>query len=70
MNFLWKKKTINNFTGNKFLLTFLKGLKKTKNEIKMATRQQFELSTAERRKRTFSEDFKRQKVREIEPRSL
>lgn len=32
----------------------------------MATRQQFELSTAERRKRTFSEDFKRQKVREIE----
>ena len=32
----------------------------------MATIQQFELSTAERRKRTFSEDFKRQKVREIE----
>ena len=32
----------------------------------MATRQQFELSTAERRKGTFSEDFKRQKVREIE----
>lgn len=32
----------------------------------MATRQQFELSTAERRTRTFSEDFKRQKVKEIE----
>jgi transposase-like protein len=32
----------------------------------MATRQQFELSTAECRARTFSEDFKRQKVKEIE----
>lgn len=32
----------------------------------MATRQQFELSTEERRKRTFSEEFKKQKVKEIE----
>jgi transposase-like protein len=32
----------------------------------MATREQFELSTEERRKRTFSEEFKRQKVKEIE----
>jgi transposase len=32
----------------------------------MATRQQFELSTAERRARTFSDEFKRQKVKEIE----
>ena len=32
----------------------------------MATRQQFELSTAERRARTFSEEFKKQKVKEIE----
>lgn len=32
----------------------------------MATRQVFELSTSERRKRIFSEDFKKQKVREIE----
>jgi len=32
----------------------------------MATRQQFELSAEERRKRTFSEEFKRQKVKEIE----
>lgn len=32
----------------------------------MATRQQFQLSAEERRKRTFSEEFKRQKVREIE----
>ena len=32
----------------------------------MATRQQFELTTAERRKRHFSADFKMQKVREIE----
>lgn len=32
----------------------------------MATRQQFELSSEERRKRTFSEEFKRQKVKEIE----
>lgn len=32
----------------------------------MATRQQFQLSSEERRKRTFSEEFKRQKVREIE----
>lgn len=32
----------------------------------MATRQQFELSSAERRKRTFSEEFKKQKVKEIE----
>lgn len=32
----------------------------------MATREQFQLSTEERRKRTFSEAFKRQKVQEIE----
>lgn len=32
----------------------------------MATRQQFELTEKERRKRTFSEAFKRQKVSEIE----
>ena len=32
----------------------------------MSTREQFKLSTAERRKRTFSEDFKRQRVREFE----
>lgn len=32
----------------------------------MATRHQFELSASERRKRTFSEEFKRQKVKEIE----
>lgn len=32
----------------------------------MATREQFVLSAAERRKRIFSEDFKKQKVREIE----
>ena len=32
----------------------------------MATREQFQLSTEERRKRTFSEEFKRQKVKEIE----
>ena len=32
----------------------------------MATRQQFELSTEELRKRTFSEEFKKQKVKEIE----
>jgi transposase-like protein len=32
----------------------------------MATRQQFELSTAERRKRVFSTEFKIKKVREIE----
>jgi transposase len=32
----------------------------------MATRQQFELCAEERRKRTFSEEFKRQKVKEIE----
>jgi transposase len=32
----------------------------------MATRQSFQLSTSERRKRIFSEDFKRKKVREIE----
>ena len=32
----------------------------------MATREQFQLSAAERRRRTFSEDFKRQKVKEIE----
>ena len=32
----------------------------------MATRQSFQLTTAERRKRIFSEDFKRKKVREIE----
>lgn len=32
----------------------------------MATRQQFELSAEERRNRTFSEEFKRQKVKEIE----
>lgn len=32
----------------------------------MATRQEFQLSTQERRKRTFSEEFKRQKVKEIE----
>lgn len=32
----------------------------------MATREKFELSTSERRKRVFSEEFKRRKVREIE----
>jgi len=32
----------------------------------MAIREQFKLSTEERRKRTFSEEFKRQKVKEIE----
>lgn len=32
----------------------------------MATRQTFKQSTAERRKRRFSEEFKRKKVREIE----
>ena len=32
----------------------------------MATREQFQLSTEERKKRTFSEEFKRQKVKEIE----
>lgn len=32
----------------------------------MATRQVFELSASERRKRIFSEEFKKQKVREIE----
>lgn len=32
----------------------------------MATRQLFKQSTEERRKRTFSEEFKRKKVREIE----
>jgi transposase-like protein len=32
----------------------------------MATREEFQLSTAERRKRIFSKEFKRQKVREIE----
>jgi transposase len=32
----------------------------------MAKRQQFKLSTEERRRRTFSEEFKRKKVREIE----
>jgi transposase len=32
----------------------------------MATREKFQLSTEERRKRTFSEEFKRQKVKEIE----
>lgn len=32
----------------------------------MAKRNQFKLSEAERRRRQFSEDFKRQKVREIE----
>ena len=32
----------------------------------MATRQSFQLSTSERRKRIFSEDFKQKKVREIE----
>jgi transposase-like protein len=32
----------------------------------MATREQFQLSAEERRKRTFSEEFKRQKVKEIE----
>ena len=32
----------------------------------MATRQVFELSTSERRKRIFSEEFKKQKVQEIE----
>ena len=32
----------------------------------MARREQFELSTEERRRRTFSEEFKRQKVKEIE----
>ena len=32
----------------------------------MATRQNFKQSTEERRKRTFSEEFKRKKVREIE----
>jgi transposase-like protein len=32
----------------------------------MATREQFELSTEERKMRTFSEAFKRQKVKEIE----
>jgi len=32
----------------------------------MATREKFELSTAERRRRIFSEEFKKQKVREIE----
>lgn len=32
----------------------------------MATRQQFSLSQAERRRRTFSEEFKKKKVREIE----
>jgi transposase-like protein len=32
----------------------------------MATREKFELSYAERRRRIFSEEFKKQKVREIE----
>lgn len=32
----------------------------------MATREQFQLSTEERRERTFSVEFKRQKVKEIE----
>lgn len=32
----------------------------------MATRDQFKLSTLERSRRTFSEDFKKKKVREIE----
>lgn len=32
----------------------------------MATRQQFELSKEDRKKRRFSEEFKRQKVKEIE----
>lgn len=32
----------------------------------MATREKFELSTSERRRRVFSEEFKRHKVREIE----
>lgn len=32
----------------------------------MATREQFELSKEERKKRRFSEEFKRQKVKEIE----
>jgi transposase len=32
----------------------------------MATKHTFSLSLAERKKRIFSEDFKRQKVREIE----
>jgi len=32
----------------------------------MATRQQFKQSSEERRKRTFSDDFKQKKVREIE----
>jgi transposase len=47
-------------------LTVLKGEKTLKRIKKMATRQEFQLSTQERRKRTFSEDFKRQKVKEIE----
>ena len=34
--------------------------------VNMATRQVFELSTSERRKRIFSEEFKKQKVQEIE----
>ena len=36
----------------------------------MATRQQFQLSAVERRKRTFSEEFKRQKVKEIERKQI
>jgi transposase len=47
-------------------LTVLKGEKTLKRIKKMATRQEFQLSTQERRMRTFSEDFKRQKVKEIE----
>ncbi len=33
---------------------------------KMAAREEFKLSESERRKRVFSEDFKKQKIREIE----
>jgi transposase len=47
-------------------LTVFKVLKLTLKTIKMATRSAFKLSRSERQRRSFSEDFKRTKVREIE----
>jgi transposase len=48
------------------MLTVFRDKNNFKNENEMATRQQFKLSTEERRRRIFSEEFKQKKVREIE----
>ena len=48
------------------MLTVLKGKVIFKTNIKMATRTEYKLSRSERQKRVFSEEFKRERVKEID----